>query len=287
MPDQITITLPDGSERPLAAGSTAGDLAASIGRGLAKAAVIASVNGVERDLDWALADGDDVAIIVEESDRGLYTLRHSTAHVLAQAVLDLFPGATFAIGPPIDDGFYYDFELPGRRDVHRRRPRAHRRPHARDHRRAPALRPRRDPRGRGARAVPRPPVQGRDHRGPGRRPDVGHRDGTGPHLRQPAALHRPVPWPARARTRADSATSSSCGSPAPTGAATRRTRCSSASTARPGRRRRTSPPTSSTWRRPRSATTASSAPSSTCSRSPTRSARAWPCSTRRAASSGG
>ena len=59
-----------------------------------------------------LADGDDVAIIVVESDRGLYTLRHSTAHVLAQAVLDLFPGATFAIGPPIEDGFYYDFQLP-------------------------------------------------------------------------------------------------------------------------------------------------------------------------------
>jgi threonyl-tRNA synthetase len=113
MPDQITLTLPDGSERQLAAGSTAGDLAASIGSRLAKAAVIASVNGVERDLDWVLDDGDDVAVIVEESDRGLYTLRHSTAHVLAQAVLDEFPGATFAIGPPIADGFYYDFQLPG------------------------------------------------------------------------------------------------------------------------------------------------------------------------------
>jgi len=113
MPDQISITLPDGSERQLAAGSTAGELAASIGPNLAKAAVIASVNGVERDLDWELADGDDVALIVEESDRGLYTLRHSTAHVLAQAVLDEFPGATFAIGPPIADGFYYDFQLPG------------------------------------------------------------------------------------------------------------------------------------------------------------------------------
>ena len=113
MPDQVSITLPDGSARSLAAGSTAGDLAASIGSRLAKAAVIASVNGVERDLDWVLADGDDVAIVVEESDRGLYTLRHSTAHVLAQAVLDEFPGATFAIGPPIADGFYYDFQLPG------------------------------------------------------------------------------------------------------------------------------------------------------------------------------
>ncbi len=113
MSDQITITLPDGSDRALPSGSTAGDLAAAIGPRLAKAAVIASVNGTERDLDWVLADGDDVAVIVEESDRGLFTLRHSTAHVLAQAVLDEFPGATFAIGPPITDGFYYDFQLPG------------------------------------------------------------------------------------------------------------------------------------------------------------------------------
>jgi len=111
MADQISITLPDGSHRDVPVGSTAGELAASIGSRLAKAAVIASVNGTERDLTWPLADGDEVAVIVEESDRGLFTLRHSTAHVLAQAVLDLFPGATFAIGPPIEDGFYYDFQL--------------------------------------------------------------------------------------------------------------------------------------------------------------------------------
>ncbi len=112
MADQIEITLPDGSRKVAPAGTTAGELAATIGSGLAKAAVIASVNGVERDLNWVLEDGDDVAMIVAESDRGLYTLRHSTTHVLAQAVLDLFPGATFAIGPPIEDGFYYDFQLP-------------------------------------------------------------------------------------------------------------------------------------------------------------------------------
>ena len=61
---------------------------------------------------WPLADGDEVAIVTETDERGLYTIRHSTAHVLAQAVLDLFPGATFAIGPPVENGFYYDFELP-------------------------------------------------------------------------------------------------------------------------------------------------------------------------------
>ena len=109
----LTITLPDGSSRTLPEGSTGLDLAADIGPGLAKAAVIVSVDGQGRDLDRALADGDLVSVVTADSDEGLYTLRHSTAHVLAQAVLDLWPGATHAIGPPIEDGFYYDFELPG------------------------------------------------------------------------------------------------------------------------------------------------------------------------------
>ncbi|MFP5256044.1 MAG: threonine--tRNA ligase [Acidimicrobiia bacterium] len=113
MAEEITIRLPDGSERSVPAGTTAAELAASIGSRLAKAAVIAVVNGEERDLDTPLGDGDEVAVITADSERGLYTIRHSTAHVLAQAVLDLFPGATFGIGPPVEDGFYYDFELPG------------------------------------------------------------------------------------------------------------------------------------------------------------------------------
>jgi len=113
MAEEITIRLPDGSTRAVAAGTTAGDLAASIGSRLAKAAVIAVINGEEKDLVWPLAHGDEVAIVTADSDRGLFTIRHSTAHVLAQAVLDLFPGATFGIGPPVEDGFYYDFELPG------------------------------------------------------------------------------------------------------------------------------------------------------------------------------
>jgi threonyl-tRNA synthetase len=112
MSDEITITLPDGSERSLPSGTTVGGLASSIGSRLAKAAVIGSVNGTERDLVWPLTSGDEVAIITDSDERGLFTIRHSTAHVLAQAVLDLFPGATFAIGPPIENGFYYDFELP-------------------------------------------------------------------------------------------------------------------------------------------------------------------------------
>ncbi|MEX2292177.1 MAG: threonine--tRNA ligase [Acidimicrobiales bacterium] len=113
MTAEISIRLPDGSTRSLAAGTTAAGLAADIGSRLAKAAVIAVVNGEERDLGTPLSDGDEVAVITGDSDRGLFTIRHSTAHVLAQAVLDLFPGATFGIGPPVEDGFYYDFALPG------------------------------------------------------------------------------------------------------------------------------------------------------------------------------
>src|SRR5688572_31145859 len=113
MADQRTIRLPDGSERQVDAGTTAGGLAELIGRRLAKDAVIAVVNGVERDLGHEVDDGDEVAIITSSSPQGLFTIRHSTAHVLAQAVLDLFPGATFGIGPPVEDGFYYDFDLPG------------------------------------------------------------------------------------------------------------------------------------------------------------------------------
>ncbi len=94
------------------AGSTAADLAADIGARLASDALIAVVDGIEVDLDVDLSDGAVVEIVTPSSDRGLHTIRHSTAHVLAQAVLDLYPGATFAIGPPVNDGFYYDFELP-------------------------------------------------------------------------------------------------------------------------------------------------------------------------------
>lgn len=108
----ITIKLPDGSVRSVPAGTTVGGVAANIGRGLAKVAVIGAVDGVERDLWWEVADGDTVEIITATSERGLFTIRHSTTHVMAQAVLELFPGATFAIGPPVENGFYYDFELP-------------------------------------------------------------------------------------------------------------------------------------------------------------------------------
>ncbi len=109
----MEVRLPDGSSRSLPPGATAADLAASIGRGLAKAAVAARVNGAETDLNRPLPDGAEVAIVTDNSDEGRKVLRHSTAHVLAQAVCDLFPGTKYAIGPPIEDGFYYDFDLPG------------------------------------------------------------------------------------------------------------------------------------------------------------------------------
>ena len=112
---EITISLPDGSQRSLPEGATATTLAESIGRGLAKAAVAAVVNGEEADLGSPLPADATVAIITAESDAGRHVLRHSTAHVLAQAVIRLFPGAKYSIGPAINDGFYYDFELPGGR----------------------------------------------------------------------------------------------------------------------------------------------------------------------------
>jgi threonyl-tRNA synthetase len=109
----IEVGLPDGSRRRLPASSTAAELAASIGRGLAKAAVAATVDGAPVDLGAPLRDGAVVSILTADSPEGRTVLRHSTAHVLAQAVCDLWPGAKYAIGPPIEDGFYYDFELPG------------------------------------------------------------------------------------------------------------------------------------------------------------------------------
>ncbi len=109
---EISVALPDGSERRLHDGATVGDLAADIGSRLGRDAIAGVVDGAEVDLDVALADGQQVEVVVPDSERGVHILRHSTAHVLAQAVLELWPGATFAIGPPIENGFYYDFELP-------------------------------------------------------------------------------------------------------------------------------------------------------------------------------
>jgi threonyl-tRNA synthetase len=118
MPDEITVTLPDGSTKTVAAGTTGLDLAASIGKRLAKDAVAVKLDGDLTDLTRPLPDGAKVEIVTGASSDGRHVLRHSTAHVMAQAVTQLFPGAKYSIGPAIDDGFYYDFDLPGGRTFH-------------------------------------------------------------------------------------------------------------------------------------------------------------------------
>ncbi len=113
MSERIAVTLPDGSSREYDRGTTPLEIAASIGKRLAKAAVAAKVDGTWVDLDHPLGADADVAIVTRDSAEGREVLRHSAAHVLAQAVTRLFRGAKYAIGPAITDGFYYDFELPG------------------------------------------------------------------------------------------------------------------------------------------------------------------------------
>jgi threonyl-tRNA synthetase len=110
---QLTVKLLDGSTRDVPTGSTAEDLAKAIGSKLAKKAVVAEVNGIQVDLTRELQDGDVVRIITEDTDEGRFVIRHSTAHVMAQAVIDLYPGTNIAIGPPIENGFYYDMMLSG------------------------------------------------------------------------------------------------------------------------------------------------------------------------------
>ena len=109
----ISVTLPDGSQREVPAGASSLDVASAIGSRLAKAAIAAVVNGDLVDLGRVVSEGDSVSIVTTTSPEGREVLRHSTAHVLAQAVTRLWPGAHFAIGPAIQDGFYYDFDLPG------------------------------------------------------------------------------------------------------------------------------------------------------------------------------
>ena len=105
----ISITLPDGSQRQYEAGTTIADVAASIGAGLAKAALAGKVDGRLVDISFPLSGDASLEIVTEKHSDALEVLRHSTAHLLAQAVQRLFPGAQVTIGPVIDKGFYYDF----------------------------------------------------------------------------------------------------------------------------------------------------------------------------------
>jgi threonyl-tRNA synthetase len=107
--DQITITLPDGSTRTHARGVTGAEVAADIGPGLAKAALAVKVDGEMRDLNRAIEADAQLAIVTIKDDDALELIRHDAAHVLAEAVQELFPGTQITFGPSTEDGFYYDF----------------------------------------------------------------------------------------------------------------------------------------------------------------------------------
>ncbi len=107
----MTVTLPDGTPLELPDGATGADAAAAIGPGLARAALAVKQDDELRDLGRPLSEGP-LEIITAKSPEALELIRHDTAHVLATAVLELFPGVKVSIGPPIDNGFYYDFDFP-------------------------------------------------------------------------------------------------------------------------------------------------------------------------------
>ena len=109
---KITVTLPDGSPLELPNGATGADAAAAIGPGLAKAALAVRVDGELRDLRAPLSDGAEIAIVTDRDPEALELIRHDAAHVMAEAVVELYPGAKVTIGPSIEKGFYYDFEFP-------------------------------------------------------------------------------------------------------------------------------------------------------------------------------
>jgi threonyl-tRNA synthetase len=110
-PSEIHVTLPDGSQKALPAGATGADVAKAIGPGLAKAALAIRVDGHVQDLSRPVPDGAAISILTNKDPQALDVLRHSSAHVLATAVRQLFPQAQIGFGPPIEDGFYYDFDI--------------------------------------------------------------------------------------------------------------------------------------------------------------------------------
>ena len=227
----MQVRLPDGSTLDLPDGASGADAAAAIGPGLAKAALGVRVVGDGlHDLAMPLHEGDQLQIVTaRDSDPdALWLIRHDAAHVLATAVMELYPGVKISIGPPIEDGFYYDFEFPegtsiseddfARIEDRMREHIAADEPFVRSELPVDA-------------AIERFRGEGQDykvraHRGPD--PRRGHRDRV-PLYERP--IHRSLP---RARTRprpSASRPSSSSPSPARTGAARPTTRCSRGSTA--------------------------------------------------------
>ena len=124
------ITLPDGSIRHFDGPVTGADIAASIGKGLARAALAIKIDGTVRDLATTIETDASVAIVTRESEEALELLRHDAAHVLAEAVKELWPETQITIGPAIENGFYYDFAR--EQTLHAGGPGAHGRAHARD-----------------------------------------------------------------------------------------------------------------------------------------------------------
>jgi threonyl-tRNA synthetase len=108
----MKVFLPDGTELELDDGASGADAARAIGEGLARAALGIKVNGDLRELAQPLEDGAQIAIVTSRDEDGLWLIRHDAAHVLATAVMELYPGVKISIGPPIEDGFYYDFDFP-------------------------------------------------------------------------------------------------------------------------------------------------------------------------------
>src|SRR5690606_2862028 len=103
------ITLPDGSQRQFDSAVTILQVAEDIGPGLAKAALAGKVNGELRDTSHLIEEDSELAIITSRDEEGLEIIRHSCAHLMANAVQNLFPSAQVTIGPVIENGFYYDF----------------------------------------------------------------------------------------------------------------------------------------------------------------------------------
>ena len=213
-PRQQRSELPDGA--------TGADLARAIGPGLAKAALAVRVDGQVADLAAPLPDGEQVEIVTDRSPDALDLIRHDAAHVMATAVMELYPGTKVSIGPPIENGFYYDFEFPegvkvSDEDLERDRgadARARRgRRAVRAHRRA----------GRRGRAALRA-SEGQDYKVELIRDLVATRASRP--SRSTATARSPTSAAARTRPRPGaSRRSSCCRSPAPTGAATSATRC--------------------------------------------------------------
>ena len=109
--ENITVTLPDGTQKSYSSGTTVLEVAESIGAGLARAALAGKVDGRSVDLSHRIEADSDLAILTFRDEAGKEVYWHSTAHVMAQAVQDLFPDVKVTIGPPIEGGFYYDFDV--------------------------------------------------------------------------------------------------------------------------------------------------------------------------------